>query len=80
MPKILDTYAKNNCITRNEVLANQDDCCWFNYRDIMRVCDQKYSEHVLSWIGQNTNMLMYNLQSKPVQLNVTSYSEDIKSY
>ena len=80
MIKILDAYAKDKGITREEVLANQDDCGWLNYRNMINVGDQKYVEHVLSWMGQDTSMQVSNLQNKTVQLNVTIHSEDIKSY
>lgn len=56
--KVLDAYAYDNGITRDDVLANHCDVGWITahdnfYRNMISVGDKNYVEHVLSYLGDD---------------------------
>ena len=56
MNKILTECAMKNGTTKQAILNDPNNISWMDYRDIISVGDQKYAEHVLSWIGPNVNI------------------------
>lgn len=80
MTKILDAYASSKGMTRNEVLSDQNDCGWLEYRDMIKVGDQKYVEHVLSWMGEDANISVSSTSNSKVNLSVTNKNETLKVY
>ena len=53
MMKILTAYAKDTNQSVTDILNNQKDTGWLEYRDIITKGDKNYIENVLSWIGSD---------------------------
>lgn len=56
MQTIFDNYCADTGLTKQQVLENQFDCGWLNYRNIIPAGDSKYIEHVLSYYGENCSI------------------------
>lgn len=56
MQKILNCYSKATGRDKNSILNDTEDIGWLDYRSLIKVGDQKYLEHVLSWYGPDCNI------------------------
>lgn len=73
MYKILKEYSRLTGKTIKQILADQTDCGWLDYRDIIKVDgkqigDKEYVEHVLSWIGSEVNLNTFLQDGEEVTL------------
>lgn len=80
MSKILNAYANEKGISRDEVLNNKTDTGWLEYRDMINVGDQKYLEHVLSWVGPNVNVSVNSKNGETSVLSCTNSFDVVKNY
>lgn len=71
--KILNQYQKENEITRQEVLSNQNDCGWLAYRDIIKIGDRDYVQHVLSYMGNDINTYVIKPNGERVEVSIKNY-------
>lgn len=78
MMNILKAYSSDSGKNVSEVLEDVSNCCWLEYRDIIKYGDQAYLENVLSWIGAEFSIDNFNLNGEIVNLNISNESE-IKS-
>lgn len=72
MKKILLEYSSETGKGVNEILDDELDSGWLNNRDLIRVGDQKYIEHVLSWIGEDVNINIQKSDGSLVSLSVNN--------
>ena len=75
MMKIFNSYSCECGKSIEEILADFEDYGWLEHRDIIRVGDQKYLEHVFSWIGPEIDIGASDLRGTAVNLKVTNQSE-----
>ncbi len=61
MMKILTTYSKDCGKSIDDILKDEYDIGWLDYRDIINEGDKSYVEHVFSWMG--TDIKLTNLKS-----------------
>ena len=71
MYKILKEYSRLTGRTIKEILEDTSDYGWLDCRNIIKVGDQKYVEHVLSWIGSEVNLNTYFQNGEEVTLVAT---------
>lgn len=70
MMKILNAYSKDSNKTVKEILENHKDTKWLNYRNLIKVGDQEYVEHVLSWIGNEVEFKNLNQDGSIITTSV----------
>lgn len=80
MSKILNAYANEKGISKQEVLSNKTDTGWLEYRDMIKVGDQRYLEHVLSWIGPNVNVSVNSKDGQTTAVSCTNSFDTVKNY
>lgn len=78
--KILNTYAKDTNKSVKDVLKDQNDTGWLEYRNIIDVGDTEYIEHVFSWIGSDFNIENRKNNDSSIQLNIVNQEETKKIY
>lgn len=71
MFKILKEYSRQTGKSIDEILTNVSDCGWLECRDVIKVGDQNYLEHVLSWIGTEVDLFTYLNNGEEVDLVVS---------
>ena len=77
---ILNTYAKSQNKTIDEVLSDPTDIGWLEYRNLIKVGDAKYLEHVLQWIGDEVNIKNVKPNGELVEISVSNELETKKVY
>lgn len=70
--KVLDVYAKTTNKTVKDILKDITDTGWLEYRKIIDVGDQKYVEHVFSWMGSDLNIENRKTNNSSVKVNVVN--------
>lgn len=80
MNKILNNYALDTNKTKEEILKNQKDCGWLDYRNIISVGDQKYIENVLGWLGPEAEIELSTKDGEIVNFCVSSQDKVKKVY
>lgn len=74
MMKILNSYSNNINKPVDQILLDITDKGWLDHRNIIKVGDQQYLEHVLSWIGNDLDIDITN-DGKVVNLNINDENE-----
>ena len=78
MRGILDAYANEQGMTRSDVLSNPLDTGWMNYRYLSDGGDENYLENVVSWLGNDMNISVFNRNDdNNVMLTITN-SDSVK--
>jgi len=80
MNNILNNYALDTNKTKEEILKNQKDCGWLDYRNIISVGDQKYIENVLGWLGPEAEIELSTKDGEIVNFCVSSQDKVKKVY
>ena len=80
MKKVIDVYANMTGQTRKEVMSNQNDIGWTEYRDIINVGDTDYLNHVFSWMGEENNISVIKKDNTIVDLTISNNLQVNKTY
>lgn len=80
MMKILRQYAQDTNTTVDEVLNNMEDDGWLSYRKFITQGDQKYIEHVLSWMGDDVDIKNIKADGTLVSININNNFNSKKVY
>lgn len=75
MQKILNSYSKITGKDKNSILNDTEDTGWLDYRNLIKVGDQKYLEHVLSWYGSDCNITSVNNAGNKVCINISNTAQ-----
>lgn len=70
MMKILRTYSAINGKSIEEILQDEKDLGWLDYRNVIEKGDQKYVEHVFSWLGHDIEINNTKKDNTLVTINV----------
>ena len=70
MMKILQVYSQECNKTIDEIIDDQTDNGWMDYRYIPNCGDCNYIEHVLSWIGDETELNCFKENGEIVSINI----------
>lgn len=81
--KVLDAYAYERALTRDDVLLNYNDVGWVTddnnlYRCVVDCGDKNYIEHVLSYLGPDVS-LTYMTDNGLVNINIKNDYEIVRS-
>lgn len=76
MDMILEKYAIDTNRSVNEILKNQNDHGWLDYRRMITAGDVEYVEHVLSWIGPNVNIKNIKEDGEVVSLSINNKKDE----
>ena len=57
---IIGAYAANKGLTRSEIINNSCDVGWMSYRSNIKVGDPNYIENVLSWLGKDNTISVFD--------------------
>ena len=71
--KILARYQNVSGISRAQVLNNQNDCGWLEYRDIITIGDRDYVQHVLSYMGNDIDTYVIKPSGERVEVSIKNY-------
>ena len=69
----VSSYAESIGCTRQDIVNDPNDCGWIYHRDLINFGDQKYIEHVLSYIGNDAHIEIYKPDGTLVVCNVRNY-------
>jgi hypothetical protein len=75
MMKVFKSYSAESGKSQQEILNDLEDYGWMEHRDIIKVGDQKYLEHVFSWIGPEMDIGVSNYRGTSINLKVTNRIE-----
>lgn len=79
MRNILNAYANEQGLTKDDLLSNPFDTGWMNYRYLSDGGDESYLENVISWLGDSTNISVFNRNNdNNVELKITN-SNSVKT-
>lgn len=76
MDKIFKSYSAEIGKDVQDILSDFSDYGWLEHRDIISVGDQKYLEHVLSWIGSEINLESIDESANTVSLRISNESKE----
>ena len=68
-------YSKITGKDKNSILNDTEDTGWLDYRNLIKVGDQKYLEHVLSWYGSDCNITSVNNAGNKVCINISNTAQ-----
>lgn len=80
MLKIIKEYGTDTNKTVDEILSNIEDDEWLSYRELITQGDQKYIEHVVSWMGEDVNIKNVKKDGTLVSVNINSNFNSKKVY
>lgn len=80
MMKILSTYSKETNKSITDILNDQSDIGWLEYRNIINKGDKNYIENVLSWMGSDIVIKNNNKDNTETILCVSNNLENNKIY
>lgn len=72
MMKIFNSYSAEVGKSVQEIISDFDDYGWLEHRNIIKVGDQKYLEHVFSWIGPEININVLDNRENDINLKITN--------
>lgn len=72
MQTVLNNYCMDCGKTKDEVLSDQYDTKWTEYRNLVDVGDSEYLEHVLSYCGSDFNLEVKKPDGTPITLNIAN--------
>lgn len=72
MNKVINYYAKETGQTKEDVLNNQNDIGWMDYRDIISNGDPNYVNNVFSWIGNEFDISVTKKDNTIVNMSVSN--------
>lgn len=72
MQKILTVYSNYCGRSVDEILNDELDIGWLEYRNIVQGGDKQYIEHVLSWIGDDVNLEITKNDGTVVNVSITN--------
>ena len=70
--KVLNAYSKVTNKSVKDILKDHNDTGWLEYRKLINVGDQKYIEHVFSWIGSDFNIENKKTDNTTIKLNIVN--------
>lgn len=76
--KILDAYSRYTGKNRNAILKDTSDIGWMDFREIVKVGEQKYVEKVFSWMGEENEIKNVKRDGSLVSINVGNQIENKK--
>ena len=79
MCDVLDAYEENENISRDDAIKRINDDKWLEYRNIVPVGDEKYLEHVLSYIPTNTITIL-DSNGNPLKIKIQNDYINEKTY
>ena len=74
--KIIPAYCADTNKTKDEVLDDQYDIGWIEYRNLGHGGDKNYIENVLSYIGEESQIEVTKPDGEIVSLNVARYEKE----
>lgn len=80
MRKVIDVYANASGQTREDVIANQNDAGWLEYRDIINVGDTNYLNNVFSWMGEENTISVMKKDNTVIDLTISNNLQANKTY
>ena len=80
LKKVVDTYAGMTGQTRQDVIADQNNVGWLEYRDIIGAGDSNYLNNVLSWMGEKNHISVMNKDHTRFNLTISNNLELNKTY
>lgn len=78
--KILNNYAIDMNVSVDEILNNQKNVDWLQYREMIDRGDREYIEHVLSWMGPNIDINNIKQDGEVVSLSINNQKNVKKVY
>ena len=69
MCDVLDAYEENENVSKDDAMKKISDDNWLKYRDVVPVGDEKYLEHVLSYIPTNTITIL-DSNGNPLKIKI----------
>lgn len=82
MNTVLNAYANDLGISKNDVLDNYYDFSYITnkfYANLVSHGDSYYVEHVLSYMGDNPNLVMNVSDDKVIELNINNAKSSVRS-
>lgn len=76
--KILDAYSRYTGKSRNAILKDTSDIGWMDFRELVKVGEQKYVEKVFSWMGEDNTIKNVKRDGSLVSINVGNQIENKK--
>ena len=70
MNKILNGYSYATGKTIEEILSNQNDKGWMEYRYLAYGGDKHYIEHVFSWIGYDVEVIYHYEDDESIKIKI----------
>lgn len=80
MGNVLKVYAGITGKTKQEVLGDQYDVGWLEYRNVVNRGDSNYLNNVLSWMGNNNNISVMKPDNSKIDISISNQSNIVKSY
>lgn len=77
MDTIINGYANECGITKEEVLTNTEDIGWLEYRNTISAGDPNYIENVLSWYGENISINFKDENGNDQVINISPSKENV---
>lgn len=72
MQNILTVYSNYCGRSVDEILNDEFDIGWLEYRNIVQGGDKEYIEHVLSWLGDDVNLEIIKNDGTVVNVSITN--------
>ena len=73
--KVLNAYVEATGISKEAVTSDQTHNGWMQYRNIIPVGDQKYNEHVFSYMGDEFTTYVTKPSGERVELTVKNHTQ-----
>lgn len=74
--RLVRQYASESNQSINQVLSSQTDIGWIDFRDIILYGDPEYLEHILSYCGNDINIIVLDSSNNQHNLMVSSISNE----
>ena len=73
--KVVNAYSEATGISREDILKDQTNNGWLEYRNIIKVGDPKYNEHVFSYMGSEFTTYALKPNGERVELTVKNHTQ-----
>lgn len=71
--KIIKKHSETSGLSREDILANQNNCDWLKHRGIITVGDKDYVQHVVSYMGNDIDTYVIKPNGERVDLSIKNY-------
>ena len=77
---VLDTYAQDKGLERDDIINNPSDIGWVSYLDLIEVGDNNYINNVLSWYGNGRTLATVNANNENISFKITNNDKQLKTF